>query len=121
MNFLCDFERDGLWDEDCRRFFESNQVIFQNVDEYDHQVNGGIGVIVRFANAPGERDHQQYMDNWLYRSHKFVRAFEIFALHHKGPDNYFDDDVQLRLYSLDWWVRPPCYEIPHTGKSGVIF
>ena len=102
MKFLYDFEGDGLWDEDGRRFFEGNQVIFQNVDEYDHQVNGDIGVIVSFANAPDERDHQQYMAVWLYRSHKVVRAFEIDVLHHKGPDNYFDDDVQLMLYDLDW-------------------
>ena len=21
------------------------------------------------------------------------------------------------LYALDWWVRPPCYEKPPTGKK----
>ena len=65
MNFPCDFEGCGLWDEDGRRFFERKQVIFQNVDEYDHQVNGDICVIIIFANAPDERYHQQYIAFWL--------------------------------------------------------
>ena len=63
-------------------------------------------MIVSIANLPDERDHQDYMAVWLYRSHKVVRAFKIDVLHHKGPDDYFDDDIQLMLYDLDWWVRP---------------
>ena len=117
MKFLYDYAGDDLLDEDGRRYFEGNQVIFQNVDEYDHQVNGDIGVIVSIANAPDERDQYEYMAVWLYKSHKVVRAFESDVLHHKSPDDYFDDDVKLMLYDLDWWVRPPCYETPPIGTK----
>ena len=76
MSMLCDLEGVGLLDEDGRRFVAGNQVIIQNVDEYDRQVNGDNGVIVSIANVPDGKDHQDYMDVWLYRSHRDVKAFE---------------------------------------------
>ena len=101
--------------------FLGNQVVIQNVDEYNHHVNSVIGVIFGIANVHDDRDHQEYMAFWLYRSHKVVRVFEFDVLHHKGPDGYFDDDVHQMLYGLDWWVIPPCYEKPSCRNKMELF
>ena len=114
MSMTFDLGGVGMWDEEGRRFYVGNQVIFQDVDDYDHQVDGDIGVIVSIANEPDERDHQDYMAVWLYRSYKVVRAFEGDVLHHKGPDVSFHDDAHQNLYDIDWWVRLVCYTKPPT-------
>ena len=114
-----------MFDEDGRRFWIGNQVIFLEPDcecqEPDctchEQKEGDIGVILDITTVPDERDAVDYMHVWLYRNRKVVRAYEWEVLHNHAPDDNFLNEVHHEKYDVDWWQRPPHYEAPPSNIS----
>ena len=91
------FDSIGMYDEEGRRFWIGNQVIFQETDcdcqEPDctctEQKEGDIGVIVYITTHCDEREALDYMQVWLYKNCKVVRAYKHEVLHNRAPDGHF--------------------------------